>query len=411
MFVRYEVAKSEHWARKTADREDAIDRRNFTVLHKIVLGLVQKNLESQLAASTALIDAMCTFGYTALSLAAFIGDSAPLQTLLRYGADMHKSDMNIHGFCAIHFAAHAWDTECLQLLVDNGADVDVLDNHRQSPLMHAMLYKDDVCYVKILLDAGADMHMIGDNGWSSMDRAVYYHRYNAVSMLTDYGHDSFDFDRQWKMLGKTLSGNNSDLLDLLQRFLDAPAKDEEAHNLSIKRVLRLLERRAGSNVLVKVLSYMAFSKKPATKGFRCIRGLGKGLHIFPPSGGETEPRTRPCCSHFVEEEELDHGIHELSDNNQSEDADDRPGNGELQENTDSLNQADDDSEDSDDASSVDEVRELLELLELDNEGSSTNSDGDLGIERAEDDHTTNELDDNNPAADADEQWHEALEDQ
>ena len=133
---------------------ECIERREFTLLHKIVLGLVPNDLEQHLQGSTADIDARDTNNRTPISLAADRGDLSAVTTLLRYNADPR-----IGSSCfatPLHFACCARDPSCIQPLIDAGAQVDALTDWEQTPLIYAAAYTKDARHANTLLDAGAD---------------------------------------------------------------------------------------------------------------------------------------------------------------------------------------------------------------------------------------------------------------
>lgn len=74
------------------DDDEFLQNRQFTVLHKVVLGLIPKQLQDELEYSTKDIDVVDSSGRTCVSWAAARGDEKSLGTLLQYGADPNLPD-------------------------------------------------------------------------------------------------------------------------------------------------------------------------------------------------------------------------------------------------------------------------------------------------------------------------------
>jgi ankyrin repeat protein len=111
---------------------ECIERRDFTVLHKIILGLIYKDLELELRSSTAEIDAVDSNNRTAISPAAERGDLESVNLLLQYGANIHIISTSLSS--PLHFAVCAVEPNCIAPLIAKGADVNALTNHNQTPL-------------------------------------------------------------------------------------------------------------------------------------------------------------------------------------------------------------------------------------------------------------------------------------
>ena len=97
---------TERALREMFSENECIERRELTVLQKIVLGLITKDLEAELTASTADINSTNSDGRTALTLAAECGDLNSINLLLRFGADPAVRSVS-GGHTALHYAAYA----------------------------------------------------------------------------------------------------------------------------------------------------------------------------------------------------------------------------------------------------------------------------------------------------------------
>lgn len=97
------------------DLEESLQRRNFSIFHKIVLGLSDVDLRSQLQTSTADIDHQDSIGRTALHWAASMPGTTHLETLIEFGATLHLQ--NVWGATPLHQACLAGSLESVESLL------------------------------------------------------------------------------------------------------------------------------------------------------------------------------------------------------------------------------------------------------------------------------------------------------
>ncbi|KAF6226103.1 hypothetical protein HO133_008968 [Letharia lupina] len=168
------------------DIEEHLEERQLPVLHKIVLGLAEADLETQLRLSTMVkIDALDYQGRTALSWAAIRGDSASLNLLLKYGADPNVVAYN--GDAPLRYATRAPDPRCVRPLLESGADVNAVNAWKGNPLAYTTAFRDDLRYLKPLLEKSVDMEHKDRHGRSALMRAVLNNRPNLVKCLLGNG--------------------------------------------------------------------------------------------------------------------------------------------------------------------------------------------------------------------------------
>lgn len=105
----------------------------------------------------------------------------------------------------------------VEQLIQNGADVDELDQNQDSPLVISA-YKGYNQIVKLLLDAGADVHAV-DPGMkaTALHAAAYAGRTEAAKLLIDY---HIDINKQGPYNGYTalhdaVWQNNSEIASLI----------------------------------------------------------------------------------------------------------------------------------------------------------------------------------------------------
>ncbi|KFX94557.1 hypothetical protein O988_06230 [Pseudogymnoascus sp. VKM F-3808] len=176
------------YVREIFDDSDFLETRQFSVLHKIVLGLLpSKDLAVDLQASTAQIDDVDVSGRTCMSWAAARSDLKSVKTLLAHRAKLDKCDNS--GYYPLHYAALARDPCCIQVLLDHHAKVDCKNAHGGTPL-HMACRGDDERFIIPLLDAGADINAGGSENETALMAAVRNGRLKTAKLLLDRGADA-----------------------------------------------------------------------------------------------------------------------------------------------------------------------------------------------------------------------------
>lgn len=143
---------------RNIDLDEFLPSKQYTVLHKIVLGLVPNaDLATQLQMSTSLIDVPDSEGRTPLWWASACGDTQAVKTLLDYGATIYKRGFDLFG--PLHVAQKP---EIVRLLLAAGVDVDTRDTSGRTAL-HCCCYRGSkqggsISLMRTLLDAGADIN-------------------------------------------------------------------------------------------------------------------------------------------------------------------------------------------------------------------------------------------------------------
>ena len=147
--------------------------------------------------------------FQALTKAILADDRARVRALLKQhtalataGAPKARLEMGIPhwiyaGDTALHVAAAAYRSEIAKLLLHAGADISAAMNHRRGQPLHyaADGYlknpnwdgKRQVATIRLLLDAGADIHAQDKNGATALHRAVRTRCADAVKALLDAG--------------------------------------------------------------------------------------------------------------------------------------------------------------------------------------------------------------------------------
>ena len=163
---------------------DYLSTRQFTVLHKIVLGLVTKDLALELQCSTSTINTPDSRGRTPLSWASARGDIASIRTLLAYGANTNLPDDE--GNSPLHYVKNE---SSAQLLLNHKADVAARNRHGATPLYTLCNGNGDIELLNLFLSAGADPDMPNHEGQIPLHCAALKSHTQCVEHLVSQGSD------------------------------------------------------------------------------------------------------------------------------------------------------------------------------------------------------------------------------
>lgn len=200
---------------------DARDKLGRTFLHHMVLA-GHEHLIDQVLSLWPNLNAQDNEGHTPLMIAASRGMRKFTQTLIDEGADllitnnkgytarnlttdsailgMIKEKVETYGAYLYEAMAEA-DHDRIQFLLTEGVPVDYLDNHKRTPLMHAIL-KRDAKMVEIFLNFGADIYLQNDNKKSPIDLA---HESGMKKIVDLVLYETMDLDK--KLMVQVALGN------------------------------------------------------------------------------------------------------------------------------------------------------------------------------------------------------------
>ena len=192
---------------------DYLSTRQFSVLHKIILGLLAKDLRMELEGSTSEINALDSQGRSPLSWAAARGDSQRVKMLLEYGANSnlpdrqnnsplhysksatcselllgHGADVlsrNCWGATALHTVCRGnGDLSLLSFLLSSGADPNLRDHEGQTPLHDAALKSNTACTDRLIAH-GADVNVINASGDSPLRFALMFNAHDSLCSMIE----------------------------------------------------------------------------------------------------------------------------------------------------------------------------------------------------------------------------------
>lgn len=134
----------------------------------------------------ALVKSYSPDGFTALALAAYLGEKDAVEFLIEKGADLNALAKNETGFTPLTGAVSQNHTQIARLLMDHGADV----NHKYeggfTPIMHAA-HAGNVELVTLLIDHGADPNAKNGEGKTALSFAQEKNREKVVDLLRKHG--------------------------------------------------------------------------------------------------------------------------------------------------------------------------------------------------------------------------------
>ena len=137
--------------------EDLIEKQEFSLLHKAVLGLNPLPLEILLASMTrSMIDAGDARGRTALWWAAKRADYTAMCSLIKFGADMNLKSGT--GWTPLATAIVAQNGSCVKLLLDQGSRVDESNLQGWLPLHICSYWGCNLEVLKLILIRTANIN-------------------------------------------------------------------------------------------------------------------------------------------------------------------------------------------------------------------------------------------------------------
>jgi ankyrin repeat protein len=235
---------------KEADIDVLIETQQYSIIHKIVLGLSNLDLANQLEHSTAMIDDVDSKGRTALWWASARGDSESVKILLEHNANIEAGPTS---HSALHVAQNA---DCVRALLAHGANIDCRDEQHRTPL-HACAYRGtgrggSIQLLECLLDHGADIHARTYAGHTPLHYAARYGWLEHAKLLVSRGSQ---IDAK-KATGRTplmevvgCSHVDSSRFVDIARFLVQTGADLGSLNTNRRNILHLSAERADSRMM------------------------------------------------------------------------------------------------------------------------------------------------------------------
>ena len=170
---------------KIAWTNDNLDDMGFSTLHKIILGVVFKNLRTVLEATTDSVNSTDSRGRPPLHWAVICNDAPAVETLLEFGADPNIVD-NL-GYVVVD---HIRNISICKSLLDSKAQI------RPNPgkkgrwaIHHAVIRGAPVEVIDLLIDAGVEVNVTDTDGATALMYAIYWGRIAMAERLVERGAD------------------------------------------------------------------------------------------------------------------------------------------------------------------------------------------------------------------------------
>ncbi|KAL9084863.1 MAG: hypothetical protein Q9159_004984 [Coniocarpon cinnabarinum] len=173
--------------RTVAQGDDFIDDQNYTSLHKIVLGLLFRNLEEELQIHPELLNVSDAMGRTPLIWAACRGDERAIVSLLQHGAAVDTLDVQHTN--AVSYAAERDFAACVRLLLEAGANPNIAEANKlpvADAINVAARNATDPLIIKTLLDFGANPDSRGVDRMTSLIHAARRDNYSFALLLLEH---------------------------------------------------------------------------------------------------------------------------------------------------------------------------------------------------------------------------------
>ncbi|NLS97458.1 MAG: ankyrin repeat domain-containing protein [Planctomycetaceae bacterium] len=186
----------------------------------------------------------------AISSAAFNHRVEEVRALLEQGVDPNSK---LHGFSLLYSAVLGGgdETEVVQMLLDAGANPDGGPKGDEEVLQHAACVFPNV--LRVLLDAGADLHRVNDEGRSALWYAIHHEQKECEAILREYGLDYTERELNEHEKGRRLKNQQKIVTNRIRSTRTKNAEQlawlmSEALNVDLpKHVAKLLERGAVPN--------------------------------------------------------------------------------------------------------------------------------------------------------------------
>lgn len=138
---------------------------------------------AMLTANPTLVNSYSYDGWTALHLAAHLGQTAAAQALVERGADVGARSRNPLDNQPLHAAVAGGDhAELVSLLLTYGADPNATQHGGYTPL-HETAQNGFVASTRLLLDSGADVSIRANDGKTARDLAEEQGHSEIVALL------------------------------------------------------------------------------------------------------------------------------------------------------------------------------------------------------------------------------------
>lgn len=166
--------------------EENLEQQCFSVVHRIVLRLLRRDLSDTIRHSSWDVDSVDANGRTALHWAAWRGDGPTVNLLIQHGAEVNKTDYE--GFTPLSRAAQAGHLYTVKILLHAGASMLIVTAWGYQPIHLASRNKlDGHKIVRELLAAGGDPNAYSHGSGTPLHDAAICGSMDTVDILLAHG--------------------------------------------------------------------------------------------------------------------------------------------------------------------------------------------------------------------------------
>ena len=163
----------------------AAKRPDLDIFEAASLGSLEL-VKSLVEQNRSLVKAYSPDGFTALGLAAYLGQKETMGYILENGGEVNAPAKNPTGYTALTGAVSQNHNEIAKILVGKGADVNHSYEGGFTPLMHAA-FAGNLDLVGFLLENGADPNLKMTDGKSALTFARDKGHGSVVEILREHG--------------------------------------------------------------------------------------------------------------------------------------------------------------------------------------------------------------------------------
>jgi ankyrin repeat protein len=143
------------------------DKEGWTALMKTD----NRRIAESLIKHGADVNAKDKDGWTALMIAALIGRFDIVKYLVDLGVDLNKKNNMGETALMLFIMSQNYNSDTAKYFIKHGADPNATDIHGDNVLMHFVKWRDDLAFVKYLVDLGVDPNKKNKYGLSVRDYA------------------------------------------------------------------------------------------------------------------------------------------------------------------------------------------------------------------------------------------------
>ena len=219
-----------------------VQTRQLTTVHKIILGIVCRDLKDELELSTADVNATDGGGRTPLIWATIRDDQSAVRTLLAFDADPNITDS--YGCTPLHFVT---SVSICKLLLAAKVDINARNAYYGRTALHTYNTRREVGVVDMLIQAGIDVNAQCLGGETALLNATYNPITEVARRLLELGADVNATSRSsgYTALHFAIEYDRHEILtDLLNRGADYTKRTESG-----RTVLHLAACYSGTKTL------------------------------------------------------------------------------------------------------------------------------------------------------------------